>query len=255
MKSFLQAVAFLTRLPVPVVGDERDWKKSAMWFPMVGLVMGIIFLLFDQLIAIHFPNTVRAALNLAFWVWITGGLHLDGLMDTADGLLSYRDKEQVMEIMKDSRVGAMGVITVVLFLLLKWLALKELLNSPFFIASWISVPIVGRLAVVLGMFFFPYARAQGMGLGLKEGITFLRLGFVFILTNVFIGLLLGWKGIFFALITWGMLCLFAWRVTYRIGGLTGDVYGAMIEGAELLMLLLLIMEGEIPFENVVVTAW
>lgn len=257
MKSFLQAIAFLTRFPVPPIGNDRDWKKSPMWYPVVGFLIGILLLLFDQLIAIHFPHPIRAGLDLAFWVWITGGLHIDGLLDTADGLLSHRDRERVMEIMKDSRVGAMGVLTAILYLLLKWLALKELIihSSDVFMAGWIVALVVGRFSAVLGMFVFPYVRPQGIGAGMKEGLTLFRFGFAWVVSIVLVGFLMEWKGILYAGITWGMMSLFAWRVSRRLGGLTGDVYGAMIEGAELLMLLLLTIEGGVSFANVMVTPW
>ena len=119
MKPLFYAVAFLTRIPVPFRFDARDRTKSTAYYPLVGLLIGGVIAAFDGLIAVHFPPLVRAVLVTACWVFITGGLHLDGLMDVFDGLGSHREPERILAIMKDSRVGAMGVLAAVLILLLK----------------------------------------------------------------------------------------------------------------------------------------
>jgi len=257
MKSFFHAVAFLTRVPVPLSGDEKDWKKSPMWYPIVGFFLGGLFISFDSLLASCFPDAIRAGFDLAFWVWMTGGLHLDGLMDTADGLLSHRGRERALEIMKDSRVGAMGVIAGVLFLLLKWLALQELITrgTDVFTAGWVSACVMGRFAAVIGMFTFPYVRPKGMGAGMKETLSPLRFGWALMTAMVPVGAFLGFWGLLLSLVSLAAVCAFAWCVSRRLGGLTGDVYGAMIEGTELLALLLLTVKGGGPFADFMASSW
>lgn len=120
-----QAVAaafqFLTRLPVKAELDFSPdlLKRSASYYPLVGVVIGIIVWGFAALASMVLPPLPCAILTLVVWVWLTGGLHLDGWMDAADALFSYRSRERMLEIMKDSRVGAMGVIACVLLLMLK----------------------------------------------------------------------------------------------------------------------------------------
>ena len=126
----IAAFQFLTRLPIPVQIDytDRVFRRSAIFYPLVGFVIGFFLLLAGEGLALCLPAMPAAVLLLGFWVVLTGGLHLDGLMDTADGILSHRPREQMLEIMKDSRVGAMGVIVGVLHLLLKFSLLYTLLE-------------------------------------------------------------------------------------------------------------------------------
>jgi adenosylcobinamide-GDP ribazoletransferase len=242
MKPLFHAIAFLTRIPVPVRPDPRDRARSTAYFPLVGFIVGLAVGGFDWAVAAHFPPPVRAVLVTACWVVITGGLHLDGLMDTADGLGSHREPERVLRIMKDSRVGAMGVLAAILILLLKVAALASL-TSPL-VLSVIAAAVSGRSAVLIAIAGWPYRRAQGLGTGLKEGLTPLRLGWALVTGTVLLFILRGWEGVLI-LAAGGALAWLAGRfVTRRIGGLTGDVYGALIEGVETLtLLLILLLEG------------
>lgn len=111
-RAFIAALQFLTRLPIPVqvADDPGVFRRSTVFYPAAGLVIGGMVAGIGYGASFVFPAPVNAALLLCIWVLLTGGLHLDGLMDTADGLLSHRSRERMLEIMKDSRVGAMGVI-------------------------------------------------------------------------------------------------------------------------------------------------
>lgn len=121
------AFQFLTRLPVPVTlqYDHAMFRRSVVFYPLVGAVLGLLLSLGGLLLQSFLPPAAAAALMLLLWVAMTGALHLDGLMDTADGILSHRSREQMLEIMKDSRVGAMGVVACVLLLLIKWTLLQQ----------------------------------------------------------------------------------------------------------------------------------
>ncbi|MFS8515088.1 MAG: adenosylcobinamide-GDP ribazoletransferase, partial [Planifilum fulgidum] len=156
MKPLFYAVAFLTRIPVPFRFDARDRTKSTAYYPLVGLLIGGVIAAFDGLIAVHFPPLVRAVLVTACWVFITGGLHLDGLMDVFDGLGSHREPERMLAIMKDSRVGAMGVLAAVLILLTKIAALASLTASM--ASSVAAASVSARTAVLLAIAGWPYRR-------------------------------------------------------------------------------------------------
>ncbi|PTX64306.1 cobalamin-5'-phosphate synthase [Melghirimyces profundicolus] len=236
MNAFFVALSFLTRFPVPRRTDPEGWPRSTLYYPVAGLVIGFALILFDLLVAGFFPSAVRGVLLLGVWVGLTGGLHLDGLMDTADGFGSNRGPERTLEIMKDSRVGAMGVLAALFLLLLKAAVLASA-PAPLWVPLLVA-PTVGRWSILLAIRFYPYRREDGIGLGLREGLTGPRLaGATLITLGVSVAALGGW-GLLFPV---GAALLVGWTarvVIRRIGGFTGDVYGALVEGTEAWMLLL-----------------
>ncbi|SEM69197.1 adenosylcobinamide-GDP ribazoletransferase [Lihuaxuella thermophila] len=255
MNAFFHAVAFLTRIPVPLSTNREDWEKSPMWYPLAGLLLGIAIVLFDTLIARWFPLPVRAVLDAACWAYLTGGLHLDGWMDTADGLGSYRERERTLEIMKDSRVGAMGVLAGVFAVLLKVGSLISLpAVCPLFVPV-VTATVLGRTAVVWVMFVFPYIQANGTGKGMKEQLTLRRLLFAFICAIVPVMFLSGWLGLVLFALALGVGWLAGWRVTRRLGGCTGDIYGAVIEGTEIVILLVMLIPGVNELAADLAPAW
>ncbi|SDC00807.1 cobalamin-5'-phosphate synthase [Paenibacillus sp. UNCCL117] len=179
------ALQFLTRLPVPVKLDYHDalFRRSVIFYPLAGWLLGTLTAAFGVLLAdvLELPASVTAALTLGCWVALSGALHLDGLMDTADGVLSHRSRERMLEIMKDSRVGAMGVIVCVLVLLLKWTLLAELLPESGSVgaSSWLLLPLVtlwSRWFMAAAIWGWPYARSRqasgtedGTGTGINSG--------------------------------------------------------------------------------------
>lgn len=169
MNAFFTALSFLTRIPVPLRSQPGSWSRSVRYYPAVGLVIGGMLAGFDLVAAAWFPPWVRGVLLLGLWVWLTGGLHLDGWMDTADGFGSYRPRERTLEIMKDSRVGAMGVIAAILLLLLKASALAST-PGPLWIPL-LAAPVIGRWALLPAIHFCPYLTQDGIGKGLREGLT------------------------------------------------------------------------------------
>jgi adenosylcobinamide-GDP ribazoletransferase len=159
-----QAVAaafqFLTRLPVKAELDfsPQLLKRSASYYPLVGAVIGLIVWCFAAVTAFVLPPLPSAVLTLIVWVWLTGGLHLDGWMDAADALFSYRSRERMLEIMKDSRVGAMGVIACVLLLMLKASLLYTVLAEGH-MSGLLLLPMVwSRWFMVYAMKRWPKAR-------------------------------------------------------------------------------------------------
>lgn len=245
MKALFQAISFLTRIPVPTLHyTAEDWQRSVRYYPVVGAMIGLLLWLFHALMMTTFSAHVSAVLTLLFWVYVTGGLHLDGWMDLADGLGSNRSREQMLAIMKDSRVGAMGVIAAISLFLLKGAALYDILSDPGTVRL-IAVPMIARTLVPVLMRFFPYVVKDGIAIGMREAITMwsLWLGCLFLVV-------IGWYlGGYPVLVTIAIATLFAVvfaaGVNRKLGGLTGDVYGALIESIEAVCLLGLLAAGRL----------
>lgn len=160
MKGFRNAVAFLTTLPVK--GDERSMDHGMLqWFPAVGLLIGLLWAGFDAVVGLLVPPVVRAVLDLVFLILITGGLHLDGLADAADGILAHRGRERALEIMRDSRLGTWGGIALFCVLLLDWSALSVIVTRDHAWKFFLLAPAYGRLAMLFGMQALPYGRPEG----------------------------------------------------------------------------------------------
>ncbi|SFL13608.1 cobalamin-5'-phosphate synthase [Paenibacillus sp. 1_12] len=262
------AFQFLTRLPVPVQlhYDDVLFRRSVVFYPFVGAVLGLLLSGVGLLLqgyglpAGWLPggigsSGVVAALLLVVWVAMTGALHLDGLMDTADGIFSHRTREQMLEIMKDSRVGAMGVVGCVLLLLCKWTLLQQWLTLPMETFAYM-LPLTAlwsRWYMVVAIACWPYARAEQSKRGLGSFFRGIGLKHLSIHTAFAVGLsllLAGWhEGVWIsgqALLTTGTALLstlligagISMYLSRKLGGLTGDTYGAMNEIVETALLLI-----------------
>jgi len=237
--AFWNAVGFLTRFPVPRQTRMEAWSSSPTWYPLVGLLLGGVLALVAMGLQQVAPPLVTAMLLVTLWVYLTGGLHLDGLMDTGDGFGSQRPRERVLEIMKDSRVGAMGVLTAGLVLGNKLIALSSL-TSEHLLWALLLAPLLARSGMVLAMNHLPYARAQGLGEQLRGVGTGPALGAI---------VLAGGLGLFILQLAWvpallgaGLTAVVLIRTSLRkLGGLTGDVYGALCELIETAVLLGLVI--------------
>ncbi|MGE5579299.1 MAG: adenosylcobinamide-GDP ribazoletransferase [Bacillota bacterium] len=237
-RRFLAAVAFLTRAPIPesIQVDEASLTESPPWFPAVGLLIGGFIAAFDWIASAVLPSAVVAVADLAAIFMITGGLHLDGLLDTADGLLSGKPREKALEIMKDSRVGAMGVSAGILVIALKAAAIASLAGD----LRWqglLLAPILGRYVMAVGISAFPYARGAGLGAlfsSKANGQLTALSGIIVASLSVAVAGIRGAAGFLAAVL--GSVLL-ARKVTRQLGGLTGDVYGALCELSETALLL------------------
>ena len=252
LEALVAAFQFLTRFPIPVslAYDERLNRRSVAFYPFVGAVIGLIAALAGMLLEPALPPAVVAILLVALWTMLSGGLHLDGLMDTADGLLSHRSRERMLEIMKDSRVGAMGVMACVFAVGLKVALVASLIEE--WREEWlplaILVPVWSRAFLGTAIACWPYAR-QGPGLGalyrtvgkrhaIASGIgaailTVLALAFQPERDAADVGYIL----LTAALVAYGVGMLLSVAVHRKLGGLTGDVYGALNECIEIGLLL------------------
>lgn len=227
MNSFLVGLQFLTRIRIvrQTVWTAEDFGRSTRFFPLVGLVLGICYALVAWiLVSVLGMRALTAALLLILPLLLTGGLHADGFMDTADGVFSGRERERKLEIMKDSRVGSFGVVAFVLLMFLQFALLLDM-SPPLLVPVFFVMPIIGRMAMVLAVSCFPYARADGMGKTFADMADRGTVAIAAVTTSVLvipIGLLATLAlvlGIVFAL-------LFCRWMTAILGGVTGDVYGA-----------------------------
>lgn len=237
------ALSFLTRLPVGRLTVEDYMAalgREVPWFPVVGLTVGLCAAAADWTAGLFFGEPVRAAAAMLAAVGVTGALHLDGLMDTADGVLSSRTRERMLEIMKDSRTGAMGVVAGALSLVLRFALLMDIAAGLRWQALLLA-PALGRMTIGLAMWAWPSARGRGQGMG---GSASAAVGPWHAAGSLAVGLAIaitigGWlKGGLAWALALGMAALTAHRLAAKLGGLTGDTFGAINEVVEIVVLAL-----------------
>jgi adenosylcobinamide-GDP ribazoletransferase len=234
MKSLFAALRFLSILPVPQswAGDGKSLSQSVRFFPVAGLIMGAIAAGFLWLFGFLLPQSVVAAITVVLLAVMTRGLHLDGLADTADGFWSVSDRQRTLEIMKDSFIGAMGVISIVSVLLLKFACLSVLDEGMLWRGVLLMV-LSGRCMMTLPISLFPYARKEG-GLG---KLFYDKKSFVNVIWSVLAVLIAGWfllgiAGITAAVASALVTVAFCYYCKWKIGGVTGDTIGATCEITE-----------------------
>ncbi len=236
MRSLFAAIGFLTVVPVPVSTQGGSFGRAASWFPIVGALVGLVLAGVDWCGRMWWDPYVAAALMIGVGIVLTGGLHIDGLMDTADALFSRASRERMLEIMRDPHSGALGVATGVSALLLKFTLFAQLAGAE----HWrllVASPAVGRVAIVSALVLFPYARSAGTGASFAADTRGTHaLAAVLMGAAISVGLL-GWRGVALVGVTLVIALLSAVHVSRRLGGLTGDVYGAINEIAEVAALL------------------
>jgi adenosylcobinamide-GDP ribazoletransferase len=214
-----------------------DVARSSAWFPAVGLLLGAIVLAVDRLTMRALPpNAVDMVLVVATVV-LTGALHLDGLADVADGLFGGRDPARRLEIMHDVHTGTFGVVAVVCVLALKWAGYNAL-PSDVRVEGILLAPCAARMATLTAIAAFPYARAEGVGAGFRGHAWPFAWTFGAATMVVAAIALLGWPGLLVAAFSAASaLVLGALAARLLGGGLTGDVYGAILEVTEACALL------------------
>lgn len=241
--SFLVALQFLTPIPVRIRGKitPRMMGRAMAWFPVIGLILGGVLVTVDLVSRILFPPLVGTALLLVTWVALTGALHLDGFLDCCDGLLAAKPPEKRLEILRDTRVGAFAVVGAICLLLLKFAALLELPIEQR-ATSLLVIPALTRAVMVYAARAYPYARpGPGLGQLFRAGLTWREVTIAAVIAVAAAGLALGPTGLALALCVWLLAAGLAWLVQRRIPGLTGDVYGAINELAEVGALLTLLV--------------
>jgi adenosylcobinamide-GDP ribazoletransferase len=235
MNAFWLALRFLTILPLgqAKVVDAATVAAAGKYYSLVGLIFGGLAWGFFQGAAILFPPAVAVGLLILFWVVLSGALHLDGLADCLDGLYGGNTPDERLTIMKDVHLGTMGIVGLILILGIKYLALKEIFSISSQGMWVVLIPAISRWTSILLAFLFPYARPGGglgqalvLGTGKKElfWATLLAWGPV-LFWSPYIGL-----GLIAVIGVWSVGC--GWYFQKKIGGITGDVCGAVIESSE-----------------------
>ena len=242
MRDFITCLEFLTRIRFSKrdTWTKEDFSRSVPYFPLVGLIIGgFLALVNTVLIQTSISDFLRASLLILAEIIITGGLMYDGFMDTADGVFSARDRERMLEIMKDSCVGSNAVLAVIVLIMLK---ISVYLEMPPAELSFIiiAMSVATRTFMVLFIVNFPYARKEGIGnlfrMYAKPYYTYIAF---------FLGMILIYAAGGFAVLTVAGLCLFILLMVANyfvklLGGLTGDTYGALTEIGNVIFLLLII---------------
>ncbi|HWH88654.1 MAG TPA: adenosylcobinamide-GDP ribazoletransferase [Pseudomonas sp.] len=228
------ALQFLSSLPIRLPGmpEPQQLGRSLLFYPLVGLLFGLLLWALNLLLA-GAPLLLHAALLLSVWVLLSGALHLDGLADSADAWLGgFGDRERTLTIMKDPRSGPIAVVTLVLVLLLKFAALLALIEQGKAVAL-IIVPALGR-AALLGLFLTtPYVRAGGLGQALADHLPRKAGWWVLGLSALGCLLIAGYCAVVALLISLGVFVWLRRVMMRRLGGTTGDTAGAMLELLEM----------------------
>jgi len=228
LASFTLAVQFLTRFPLNIKIEFSDKRlgQSVLFYPLIGLFIGSSLALLAYFLPPH-AITLNAVLILSLWVFITGGLHLDGLADCSDAWVGgLGDKTRSLAIMKDPAAGPIAVVVLVLLLLLKWSALHQLLSSGQALLPLLVSPFLARLSILILMLSTPYIRENGLGNAMQQHLPKqAALAIIIIALTACIWL-------FSAYIVLSTLFIIGWiryLALQRIQGITGDVYGASVE--------------------------
>ena len=240
MRYFIAATQFITILPVGKA-DTFEPQKMIAYFPVVGILLGILVVLLDHVTSTLWNRPIASLLNVIFLAILTGAFHLDGLGDTADGLLGQRPKEKALAIMKDSRLGTMGLVAILCGLSMKWAGISGLEANRGLLL--VIVPAYARGAMLFGIRLFDYGRSGG-GTGLDFFKEKLKLSaFWGLIIPVVLSGLLGWKAIWLNLGFAGITGAIIWYYKKRLGCITGDMLGAMTEITEAGLFLLISIGG------------
>lgn len=232
----IEALRFLTLLPLPgrPASTEAGIARSLAWFPVAGLLIGLLLLPVGWLAGLAWDAGVRAACIIVAWGIITAGMHLDGLGDTFDAVMSWRPRERKLEILRDSRVGTMGLLAIGAVLLLKFVWLQAAGDEWW--RAVLLAPVWGRWSQIYGLCRFPSARDDGLGHTFqqqREQRSLFRATLAALLLTLLLGPV---QGLVAGLLVWGIAALlYRWWVR-DLGGLTGDTYGALCEISEVIVL-------------------
>ena len=242
-EQFIILIQFMTRIPIPIKVDysEKKLGKSIKFFPLVGLIIGLILYCMHFLIATYLKNilyskTIVAIFLITVEIMTVGIIHIDGLGDTFDGLFSYAKRERMLEIMKDSRIGTNGAVVLILYFIAKIALISEIIViNPKYL---IIFPIIARLSTSTNAGLTDYARKSGMSNAIISENGIFEVIFSLILTNILVFFIIGSKGSVTVFVALLFIILFMLNVRKKIGGITGDTMGASLELTSILVLFL-----------------
>ncbi|PGL71816.1 adenosylcobinamide-GDP ribazoletransferase [Bacillus sp. AFS055030] len=237
MNRFKMILSFFSTIPVKNYNFiEDELGRGIRLVPLVGVLFGLILVSFNAGISIVLDKEATAFLILLVYLFLTGGLHFDGVADTSDGIFSHRSKERILEIMKDSRIGAFGVISLIVLFLGDWLFLSKSTSFAIFL-----FPIIGRCNALFTCRVSTYARNEGFGSQFiieakKSNSLFVLI--VYVLLICVSSILMNELAIILAVcMTFIFITFITKRINQKLGGITGDVIGFTIEVSQLCFLI------------------
>ncbi|MFA5373868.1 MAG: adenosylcobinamide-GDP ribazoletransferase [Candidatus Omnitrophota bacterium] len=244
MKKILAALQFLTIFPIGTqTTDKKDLGPALIYFPVIGIFIGLILaataVILQSLGFRELPLSIMVILALTA---ITGGLHLDGLADTTDGLYGRKEKNDILGIMRDPHIGTIGVLAIVSALLLK-IAFFYSLTDGLKIPALFLMCLLSRWTMVMLIYLFPYAREEGKAKAFIDGVDLKIFGIATAITVISAGLIWRGKGLIAWIITAVIAFLIGKLIAKKIGGITGDVLGATNEIVEVICLFTMCVLG------------
>ena len=242
---FFVSLRFLTIIPLPLrrEASAEEIGRSVIYFPLVGLFLGLILVGLDQLFGLALPLFLVNALLIITMVILTGALHLDGFIDTCDGIMVRSSAEDRLRVMADSHVGSFGIIGACCLLLVKYAALASV-PEDLRISTLIIMPVLSRWAMVYAIFAFPYAKKAGTGQTFKQQAGWQGMALATVIALVISLLLAGLSSLALMAALWLIVFGVAAFLRLRLDGLTGDTYGTINELSEVLALILLPLLAE-----------
>ena len=246
--ALLAAIRFLTSIPLPWgrEASREEFVRSVGYYPVVGFLIGLILAGLYWLLALFLPSAVVNVLLIVAMVVISGALHLDGFVDTCDGMGGHKTPEERWQVMRDSRVGGFGVIGACCLLLVKYISLNSVPES-LLMMTLVLMPLISRWAMVYAIFAYPSARPSGLGKERKQATDWLRFTIATVITLA-LAIGLAWlanisyfylAGLAIVFVIWLITIAMATYFKYKFSGLTGDTYGAINEVAEVCVLILI----------------
>jgi adenosylcobinamide-GDP ribazoletransferase len=236
----LAAFQFLTLLPIKRSFTTEQIGRSTVYFPLVGLAIGLVLAGANYVLALVLPAGVVNIILVGLLAFFSGGLHLDGFADTMDGMAGHRTPERRLEIMRDSRIGGIGAISLILLLLSEYVLLNNI-PGDLKLFALILAPVLSRWVMVNSIAIYPYARPEGLGRSFKDAVTWRQLTVATLIALAVAVALLGVAGLIVLAACWAVGSLVALYLKSRIRGLTGDTYGAINEIATLTVFLMIVI--------------
>ena len=236
---FLVALRFLTIIPMPLRREvsAEEIGRSIGYFPVVGVVIGLILAAINWLLGLLLPPAVVNVLLIVSLIVLTGALHLDGVADTCDGIGGHKSAEARWQAMQDSRAGGFGIVGVSGLLLVKYVSLNSV-PETLVMATLLLMPVLSRWTMVFALFSYPYAKPSGLGKAFKQEANWQKLLPATVVALAVATILFRLAGLAIMAGVWVIVAALAAYLKRRFSGLTGDTYGAINEVAEVGVLIL-----------------
>lgn len=237
MQGLLLAIQFLTIAPIKIRDfNEKKLPQAVIFFPIVGLLLGLFLSgLNNLLLTLHFEQFISSTILVILLIISTGGLHLDGLADTFDAIAGGKNKEEILQIMRDPHIGTIGVTSIFCAVSLK-IALLSSINHSLKLNALILMCVISRWSLVLTMFSFPYAREEGKAKAFIQGMNINLFCLTTTITLLISAIIWQFKGLLIIALSGVIALMIGKYISSKIGGITGDVLGAVNELIEISVL-------------------